>query len=45
VTEFGGIQNAIDDDLERSVKRLIDLANAAGGPDNITVALCRVAGR
>jgi protein phosphatase len=42
VIEEAEIQKAIDDDLERSAKRLIDLANAAGGPDNITVALCRV---
>ncbi len=33
---------AISSDLERSARRLIDLANAAGGVDNVTVALCLV---
>lgn len=42
VVDDGEIKKAIADDLERSARRLIDLANAAGGPDNITVALCRV---
>lgn len=42
VVEEAQIRDAIGDDLERSAKRLIDLANAAGGPDNITVALLRV---
>jgi PPM family protein phosphatase len=36
------IHRAISRDLERSARALIDLANAAGGPDNITVALCEV---
>ncbi len=31
-------------DLEAAVRELIDLANAAGGPDNITVVLGRLAG-
>jgi len=43
VIEQAEIKKAISDDLEKSAHRLIDLANAAGGPDNITVALCRVA--
>lgn len=43
VVEEAEIVKVIDGDLERSVRRLIDLANAAGGPDNITAALCRVA--
>jgi len=30
------------DDLEQCAERLIDLANAGGGPDNITVVLARV---
>lgn len=38
----GEIKKAISTDLGRSARRLIDLANAAGGPDNITVALCRI---
>lgn len=42
VIEEREIRKAIGDDLGRSARRLIDLANAAGGPDNITVALCRV---
>jgi protein phosphatase len=42
VVEEAQILKSIDDDLERSAKRLVDLANAAGGPDNVTVALCRV---
>ena len=42
VVEEAEIRKAIGDDLERSARKLIDLANAAGGPDNITVALCRV---
>ncbi|MBI2325727.1 MAG: serine/threonine-protein phosphatase [Chloroflexi bacterium] len=37
------ILRAISDDLGKTARRLVDLANAAGGPDNITVALCRVA--
>lgn len=36
------IGKALDPDLERTARRLIDLANAAGGPDNVTVALCRI---
>lgn len=36
------IVRAIGDDLERSARKLIELANAAGGVDNITVALCRI---
>ncbi len=43
VVDESEILKAISNDLERSAHRLIDLANAAGGPDNITVALCRVA--
>lgn len=42
VVEEAEISGAIGADLDRSAKRLIDLANAAGGPDNITVALIRV---
>jgi protein phosphatase len=30
------------DDLDRTCKTLIDAANEAGGPDNITVALLKV---
>ncbi|MDE3102725.1 MAG: serine/threonine-protein phosphatase [Chloroflexota bacterium] len=41
--EEAEIAKAISGDLERSAHRLIDLANAAGGADNITVALCEVA--
>lgn len=36
------IAKAIDHDLHSSAKRLIALANAAGGVDNVTVALCRL---
>ncbi len=43
VIEDEEIRKAISDDLEKSAHRLVDLANAGGGPDNITVALCRVA--
>jgi protein phosphatase len=43
VVEEAEIAKAISDDLDRSAHKLVDLANAAGGPDNITVALCRVA--
>lgn len=42
IVEETEIHKAIGDDLERSARKLIDLANAAGGPDNITVALVRV---
>lgn len=42
IVDEAEIKGAIGDDLERSAKRLVDLANAAGGPDNITVALIRV---
>lgn len=42
IVDEAEIRKAIGDDLERSAHRLVDLANAAGGPDNITVALCRV---
>ncbi len=41
--EEAEIKKAISDDLNRSAHRLVDLANAAGGLDNVTVALCRVA--
>lgn len=37
------IARALGGDLERTARRLVDLANAAGGPDNVTVALYRVA--
>ena len=30
------------DDLDQACRRLVDLANASGGPDNITVVLARV---
>lgn len=40
--EEADLAKAISDDLDRTARRLIDLANAAGGIDNITVALCRV---
>jgi protein phosphatase len=42
VIEDAAIRRAISADLAASAQRLVDLANAAGGPDNITVALCRV---
>lgn len=42
VVDEAEITKAISDDLAKSARRLIDLANAAGGPDNVTVALCRV---
>lgn len=42
IVDEAEIRGAIGDDLERTAERLIDLANAAGGPDNITVALCRI---
>lgn len=35
------IAKALSDDLAKSARRLVALANAAGGIDNITVALCR----
>ena len=35
---------ASTDDLEAAAQRLIDMANAAGGKDNVTVVLCRVTG-
>ena len=35
------IARALSNDLEMSARRLVGLANAAGGSDNITVALCR----
>jgi len=34
----------LDTELEEIAARLIDLANANGGPDNVTVVLARVAG-
>jgi protein phosphatase len=37
------IVKAISTDLDQSARRLVDLANTAGGPDNITVALVRIA--
>ncbi len=40
--EEADIARAISDDLEGSTRRLIEFANAQGGIDNITVALCRV---
>lgn len=40
--EEAEILKVLGTDLERSARKLIDLANAAGGIDNITVALCRV---
>jgi PPM family protein phosphatase len=43
VIEDADIKRAITKDLEKSAQRLVELANAAGGPDNITVALCEVA--
>lgn len=36
------IARALGDDLERSARRLVDLANKAGGIDNITVALALI---
>jgi protein phosphatase len=42
VVDDAEIKKAITEDVAGSARRLIDLANAAGGPDNITVALYRV---
>lgn len=36
------IAAAVAKDLERTARRLVDLANERGGTDNVTVALCRV---
>lgn len=43
VLDDDAIERAISGDLGQTARALVDLANAAGGPDNITVALCRVA--
>lgn len=40
--EQSDIVAALSDDLERTARKLVDLANAAGGIDNVTVALARV---
>jgi len=42
VVDDAEIKKVITEDVAGSARRLIDLANAAGGPDNITVALYRV---
>lgn len=42
IVEESEIRGALGDDLERTARKLVDLANAAGGPDNITVALVRI---
>lgn len=42
IVEQSEIRGALGDDLERTARKLVDLANAAGGPDNITVALVRI---
>lgn len=41
--EHADIVSALSRDLERTARKLVDLANAAGGIDNVTVALARVA--
>jgi len=40
--EQSDIVAALSDDLARTARKLVDLANAAGGVDNVTVALARV---
>ena len=40
--EEADIVAAFSGDLERTARKLVDLANAAGGIDNVTVALARV---
>lgn len=39
--EQSAIVAALSGDLERTARKLVDLANAAGGIDNVTVALAR----
>jgi protein phosphatase len=42
LVDQAAIIKAISTDLDQSARRLVDLANQAGGPDNITVALARI---
>jgi len=42
--EIGGMLNACGTDIREAARRLIDLANEAGGRDNTSVIVIRIAG-